>query len=848
MYNPPTTKLVFQSDKSSHVFLSFRGPDVRKTLVDHLYQALSAAGLVVFLDSEKLEKGEIIGLSLEKAIESSVIRIPIFSQGYADSAWCLKEAAAMLRTPGLIIPLFYHVDPTHVRYPENESSPYKESFLKHYGRSDRYPRGEIDGWKKAILQICSRSGWSMDITQGYEARLVKTLVNDIIRTLDRVPLQVAKYLVELDNVKNVFIQKLNLNSVDDVVKIGIWGIGGIGKTTVAKAVYNQIYSDFEAASFVFNVRTNAADSIGLTNVQKQLLEELTRYDGKVHSVDKGISLFRDRLRGKRLLLILDDVDTIVQLNSLVGDWLVPGSRIIITSRDKHILNVVGIPSSCIHEMIGLEINEGLQLFSWHAFLRTSPSPSYEDLTKRIVKAYQGHPLSLEVIGSYLYNKQDNIGCWTDALRNIILNPEIHERLYISYSALSDDEKEMFVDIACFFIGENKRFPIVLWKSLYKMVDSAVCYLSMKLLIKIEDRGIFDMHDHLQDMGRLIAEKEKRGTRLWEKEGTRLEKAAHSSTISNINFSRLRLNGGNLQRLKMMCRPGLCYLHLQNMPIDVLTEDTMAMLPKSLIWLKLEDCTFAVGKNRALKEILIAIRKIDRALRKLRHYIIAGNIRQLKIMQLNDCHFFDTLSVSSIFSLLNIQLLQHLYLKGCEGLNNFPDTIGNLSQLHHLEWYYCEGLNNLPHTIGNLSQLRSLYLEGCDRLHNLPRTIGNLSQLQQLNLRWCDRLNYLPGTIGNLSQLQHLDLGRCESLNNIPCTIGNLSQLKHLNLIGCKSLNNLPYAIGNLLELQLLDLGRCESLNNLPDSIGNLSQLQCLYLEGCDRLKNLPNAIGNLSQL
>ncbi|GLJ36234.1 hypothetical protein SUGI_0727390 [Cryptomeria japonica] len=158
MYNPPTTKLVFQSDKSYHVFLSFRGPDVRKTLVDPLYQALSAAELVVFLDSEKLEKGEIIGLSLEKAIETSVIRIPIFSQGYADSAWCLKEAAAMLRTPGLIIPLFYHVDPTHVRYPENESSPYKESFLKHYGRSDRYPRGEIDGWKKAILQICSRSG------------------------------------------------------------------------------------------------------------------------------------------------------------------------------------------------------------------------------------------------------------------------------------------------------------------------------------------------------------------------------------------------------------------------------------------------------------------------------------------------------------------------------------------------------------------------------------------------------------------------------------------------------------------------------------------------------------------
>ncbi|GLJ36241.1 hypothetical protein SUGI_0727550 [Cryptomeria japonica] len=123
-YKPPTTKLPFQSDKRYHVFLSFRGEDVRKTLVDHLFQALSAAGLNVFLDSDKLGKGEMIWKNLERAIEGSAIRIPIFSKGYVDSAWCLKEAAAMLNSPALIIPLFYHVEPSHVRYPENVSSPY----------------------------------------------------------------------------------------------------------------------------------------------------------------------------------------------------------------------------------------------------------------------------------------------------------------------------------------------------------------------------------------------------------------------------------------------------------------------------------------------------------------------------------------------------------------------------------------------------------------------------------------------------------------------------------------------------------------------------------------------------
>ncbi|GLJ30528.1 hypothetical protein SUGI_0604350, partial [Cryptomeria japonica] len=196
-----------------------------------------------------------------------------------------------------------------------------------------------------------------------------------------------------------------------------------------------------------NVRTTAADAIGVTNLQKQILKDSTKKDETVDNVDKGISLFKDRLGGKRVMLILDDVDSVGQLNALVGDWLAPGSRIIITSRNIHILNVAHVPSECIHEISGLEINEGLQLFSWHAFLRAYPTPNYKDISTKIVEAYKGHPLSLEVIGSFLHDKQNNEGCWTEALQNIILHPEIHDRLYISYSDLSNTEKEIFVDIA-----------------------------------------------------------------------------------------------------------------------------------------------------------------------------------------------------------------------------------------------------------------------------------------------------------------------------------------------------------------------------------------------------------------
>ncbi|XP_059072565.1 disease resistance protein TAO1-like [Cryptomeria japonica] len=611
--------------------------------------------------------------------------------------------------------------------------------------------------------------------------------------------------------------------MEKVLKLGIWGISGIGKTTIAKAVYNQIYVGFEAASFVSNVRATATEATGLTKLQKQILKDLINYGEEVDDVDKGKSLFRDRLGGRRVLLILDDVDDRVHLKALVGDWLGPGSRAIITSRNQHILNVAR--ADCIHEMSGLDIYEGLQLFSWHAFLRASPHPSFEDLSKGIVEVCRGHPLSLEVIGSFLYDKQDNRGCWDEALRNITSNPDIYDRLYISYSALSDDEKEIFVDIACFFIGELQQYPFIFWKSLYDMVETAICNLSMKLLIKIDDEGGFDMHDHLRDMGRTIAERGKKGTRLWG--------ASRDSSIIPNNITHLQLKGGNMQRLELLYRPGLRYLCLQNMGIGGMTKDTLAMLPPSLIWLRLEHCQYAAGMNRVKK--------------KPRHSRFVGNIWQLKTLQITFSDDVESHHISSLFSLPNIRL-QHLNLRWCTNLNKLPDTIGNLSQLQNLDLERCTNLNKLPDIIGNLSQLQNLDLRRCTNLNKLPDTTANLSQLQKLNLEGCSNLSNLPDTIGNLSQLQNLYLLKCTNLSNLADIIGNLSQLQNLYLWRCTNLSNLPDTIGNLLQLQNLDLGVCTNLSNLPDTIGNLSQLQNLDLGECINLSNLPDTIGNLSQL
>ncbi|XP_057844300.2 disease resistance protein RUN1 [Cryptomeria japonica] len=223
-----------------------------------------------------------------------------------------RRLQQIFRTQGLTISLFYDVNPSEVSSSLKDYNSYKKSVLRHYSHPDQYPEEEIAGWKRALEEICSRSDWSMEIAGGFEA-LVKTVVKDVIETLDRVPLQVAKHPVGLDRVKKALIQKLNLNSAGSVVKAEIWGMGGIGKTTIAKAVYNEIYADFHAASFVFNVRSTATEAMGLatglTRMQKKILKDLSKYGGEVDSVDEGISLFKDHLGGKRILLVLDDVDS-----------------------------------------------------------------------------------------------------------------------------------------------------------------------------------------------------------------------------------------------------------------------------------------------------------------------------------------------------------------------------------------------------------------------------------------------------------------------------------------------------------------------------------------------------------
>jgi L1 cell adhesion molecule like protein len=218
-------------------------------------------------------------------------------------------------------------------------------------------------------------------------------------------------------------------------------------------------------------------------------------------------------------LILDNVDKEKQLQALVGghDWFGSGSKIIITTRDKHLLATHGIVK--LYEVKQLENEKALDLFSWHAFKNKKIDPGYVNIAKSAVSYCHGLPLALEVIGSQLFGK--SLAVWKSSLDKYagVLRKDIHEILKVSYDDLEEDVKGIFLDIACFFNSYDIGYVKEILYSHGFHVEGGIQELTDKCLIKIDVNGRVRMHDLIRDMGREIVRQEStlepgRRSRLW----------------------------------------------------------------------------------------------------------------------------------------------------------------------------------------------------------------------------------------------------------------------------------------------------------------------------------------------
>ena len=340
----------------------------------------------------------------------------------------------------------------------------------------------------------------------YHSEVIQTIVGLISRNLSYEFSEVIEGFLGIDS-QVIELESCLAVGLSDVRFIGIWAMGGMGKTTLARVVYHMISREFEACSFINDVR-NVSEKDGLLPLQQKLISKILKETNlSIEDTYEGVLVIKSRLRHKRIFLVLDDVNQLDQLKMLAGkhDWFGSGSRIVITTRDEHLLKTYEVDE--IYEVKGLNDEDVVHLFCLNAFKKKNVPADYFKMSKNFLKYAGGVPLALEVLGSFLFGK--SIIEWKSALERLKEFPDskVLQVLQISFDGLHDSEKEIFLHIACFFNHEKKNHVKETLDILGLYPNIGLKELINTSLLKILDKDILWMHDLLQEMGRYIVRQE-----------------------------------------------------------------------------------------------------------------------------------------------------------------------------------------------------------------------------------------------------------------------------------------------------------------------------------------------------
>ncbi|XP_054817691.1 disease resistance protein RPV1-like [Prosopis cineraria] len=626
--------------------------------------------------------------------------------------------------------------------------------------------------------------------------------------------------------------------------IGICGMGGLGKTTLAKVVYEKIHKDFEVHCFLHNVRELAAKDGGLILLQRKLLSHC--HSKKTISIevgdhDEGRKLIKRLLCNTRVLLVLDDVSDKSHLENLAGnqEWFGQGSKIIITTRDHRLLSL-HYDRVSQHKVKFLSHAESSQLFLQTAFKGEQPSQDYLELSKTVIKSTKGLPLALKVFGSFLCGR--TILEWKDALRKVPPN-DILKILKVSFDGLEYNEKTIFLDIACFFNGMAKDDVIEILKNcdLYPTIGIAV--LIEKSLVT-EDEGRLRVHDMLQEMGKEIVFCESpndvgKRSRIWS-----LEDANH-----------VLKNKKSLECLKFIDLSHSTYL--MRTPNFDETPNLQRLI--------LEGCTKLVQVHHSL-----------------------GQHKNIVFINLKGCK-----SIKTLPKKCEMNCLETFILSGCSKVKKLPEFGEGMERLSRLDLEET-AISVLPQSLINLIGLTILNLRNCKNLVCLPCDFQKLKSIKIVNTFGCSKLSKLPKNLNENEALEELDLSGT-AIKEVPPSLNNLKVLSLSRLKGyeqskssswnCCSLlrfqrplsstkllwspplSNLSYSLVqlHLAYCNLHDASLSNEISRLPslttldlcgnnfvdfpsDLICNLGKLECITLNDCPKLQSLPRLPSSLSTI
>lgn len=887
--------LAQDGDIEYDVFINYhKNEDSANRFVDNLYEVLKSCGVRAFVNSGE-EKGALLDDMTKHVISNATLCLAIFSKEYAQSPKCLSELYEMVQNGKKVIPLFFDIEPSDARWIKRS---YAEAFQRH-GELKKF-ENEMVKWKDALHAASLIIGWELAQFKSQEGKLLKKVVQDVLKEVNKSPLEVARFPVGLSKRVEQLMTLLESNpDGNKATVVGVVGMGGVGKTTLAKATYNQIRSDFIATTFL-DVK-ELSERHGLTALQEIITRDLLDFDCKIRNVDEGKVLLRRRLnKATGILVVLDNVDTFDQLEGLmVSEILGPSCRVLVTTRDKRIMELAQI--SKIYEATRLNTDEATELFSRHAFLSPRPSVGFDDLVLKFVEFLDGLPLSLETFGSYLYGKTERKE-WEAILRKIsrILPWNIKERLKVTLEGLDEEEKSMFLDAACYLVREAKDTAIRIWDASGWSGWLGFETLEQKCLIQVDHLDRITMHDHLRDIGKDMVDQESkdfpgRRSRLWrpndiikalaENTGTEavrgLSFASGSSNLSNNNESGA-LTTWQAESLSQMNNLKLLVLEGSSFAGD------FSKLPENLLWLRWWDFPYqCLPSNIPLGRL--AVLDLARG-RLITLWDEDYSQLPLNLLELNltDCNQLQR--VPKYISKMTV--LQKVILKGCRVLTTLPQEFSDLYFLEHLDMSHCTRLLSLPTNFGRLKHLKHLDLSSCSKLKLLPDSFNQLLQIKFLSFAKCKNLNIGSNILAMSSSLEYMDFQGCHKVQVLPCNIASQRHLKWLYIqckilkqlpedlgelirltvltLHCPQITEIPESLGDLIHLEYLDvtspgllilpesIGRLEVLKELtikarllsylPDSIGQLNNLQSLFLVDCKALKNLPPSFENLVKL
>ncbi|EFH43292.1 predicted protein [Arabidopsis lyrata subsp. lyrata] len=773
-------------------------------------------------------------------VSASVV---IFSKSCFSSTSCLDKLVRILqcqrKTGQLVVPVFYGISPSNLVVQEHESA-------------DR-----VREWSSALQELKALPAHQYR-EECSEWELVEEIVKDVCEKF--FPTQQIGI-----NTRVMEIEQLLCKQPWGIRRIGIWGMPGIGKTTLAKTVFDQISGGYEASCFIKNFDM-AFHEKGLHRLLEEhfgkILKELPRESRNI----TRSSLPGEKLRKIRTFVVLDDVHNSLVAESFLGGfhWFGPGSLIIITSRDKQVFRHFQI--NHVYEVQSLNENEALQLFSQCAFGKHIREQNLLELSKEVIDYANGNPLALRCYGRELKGKKLS-EIETTFLKLKLRTPnEIHDLFKSSYEALNDNEKNIFLDIACFFEGENVDYVIQLLEGCGFFPHVGIGVLVEKCLMTISENRV-KMHRIIQDFGREISNGQtvqiERCRRLWEPrtirfllEDAKLEtygdpKATYTHALGTEDIEGIFLDISNLI---FDVKPGAFenMLSLRYLKIFCSSYETYfgLRLPKGLESLPYE-LRLLHWVNYPLQSLpqefdpchLVELNLSYSQLHKL--WGGTKNLEMLKMVRL--CHSQQLNEINDIGKAQNIELID---LQGCSKLQSFP-AMGQLQHLRVVNLSGCTEIRSFPEVSPNIEEL---HLQGTG-IRELPISTVNLSPHVKLNRELSNFLTEFPGVSDALNHerlpsvveavLSYHHLGKLVCLNMKDCVhlrslpqMADLESLKVLNLSGCSELDDIQGFPRNLKELYIGGTA-VKKLPQLPQS------LEVLNAHGCVSLKAIPFGFNHL---